>query len=294
MMRRTYAAAGVRTLFAVAILTVVTAPAHARWRERPSLQQLVTFTNDADSAAILSIVLPDSGAAGTRYDGALLDAATVRARVSRPREWARTALAAALADARDDATCRCDLVRDAADTAGVIVPVVEVYVRGEAVRIPIVLRDSCARVLLPQGPWGSAPLRSRQAELLKLAHEALPEEPAFAVAAVAPHVRPRPSTPAPAPRNAPAAAVEVLPVAVDKAAPEYPDAARAHGMYGTVIVNALVGKDGAVRETRVAWSLPYLDDSAVAAVRKWRFTPATTGGTPVAVWVTIPVRFTLH
>jgi protein TonB len=37
-----------------------------------------------------------------------------------------------------------------------------------------------------------------------------------------------------------------------------------------------------------------LDAAAAAAVRQWRFKPATSKGEPVAVWVGIPVKFTLH
>ena len=37
-----------------------------------------------------------------------------------------------------------------------------------------------------------------------------------------------------------------------------------------------------------------LDDYAVGAVRQWRFKPAMARGKPVAVWVALPVKFTLH
>jgi len=36
-----------------------------------------------------------------------------------------------------------------------------------------------------------------------------------------------------------------------------------------------------------------LDSAAEEAVRKWLFKPALTGGEPVAVWVGVPVKFTL-
>ncbi|HKQ59379.1 MAG TPA: energy transducer TonB [Candidatus Eisenbacteria bacterium] len=60
---------------------------------------------------------------------------------------------------------------------------------------------------------------------------------------------------------------------------------------GTVLVQALVGADGKVKDTRVVKSVPGLDDAAVAAVRQWVFKPAMTKGKPVAVWVAVPVRF---
>jgi protein TonB len=37
-----------------------------------------------------------------------------------------------------------------------------------------------------------------------------------------------------------------------------------------------------------------LDESAMEAVRRWRFDPARRDGTPVAVWVLIPVEFKLQ
>ena len=36
-----------------------------------------------------------------------------------------------------------------------------------------------------------------------------------------------------------------------------------------------------------------LDEAAVTAVRKWEFSPAKSGGKPVAVWVTFDVTFNL-
>jgi len=36
------------------------------------------------------------------------------------------------------------------------------------------------------------------------------------------------------------------------------------------------------------------DAAAIEALRHWVFRPALAGTRPVAVWVAIPVRFTLH
>ena len=84
--------------------------------------------------------------------------------------------------------------------------------------------------------------------------------------------------------------VEELPEAISKVPPVYPEAARPAD--GTVLIQALVGKDGRVRDTRVVKSIPGLDDAAVAAVRQWVFKPAMAKGSPVEVWVAVPVRFT--
>ena len=88
--------------------------------------------------------------------------------------------------------------------------------------------------------------------------------------------------------------VEELPEAVTRISPLYPDLAREAGVDGTVQVQALVGKDGRVRDVRVTKSIPMLDDAAKNAVRQWVFKPALSNNKPVAVWVAVPVKFSLH
>jgi len=88
--------------------------------------------------------------------------------------------------------------------------------------------------------------------------------------------------------------VEELPEAITKVTPAYPDIAREAGVDGTVMVQALVGKDGHVKDTRVVKSIKMLDTSAEAAVKQWVFKPALSNNKPVAVWVAVPVKFSLH
>lgn len=88
--------------------------------------------------------------------------------------------------------------------------------------------------------------------------------------------------------------VEELPEAITKIPASYPDIAREAGVDGVVMVQALVGKDGKVKDTKVTKSIPMLDAAAVSAVRQWVFKPALSNNKPVAVWVAVPVRFTLH
>jgi len=123
--------------------------------------------------------------------------------------------------------------------------------------------------------------------LLDLALEVLPDDADVRAARDRPVDAGRPDVGA-------AVAVDVPPQPVTKAAPEYPDRAREAMVQGTVVVKALVGTDGRVRETRVAKSVPMLDAAAVAAVRQWRYSPAISHGRPVAMWVDTPVQFTLR
>jgi protein TonB len=90
--------------------------------------------------------------------------------------------------------------------------------------------------------------------------------------------------------------VEELPEAITKVSPNYPDLAREAGVDGVVLVQALVGKDGHVKDARIqpGKSIPMLDEAALAAVKQWVFKPALSNNKPVAVWVAVPVRFSLH
>jgi protein TonB len=77
--------------------------------------------------------------------------------------------------------------------------------------------------------------------------------------------------------------------------PSYPARARAQGVQGYVKFKLLVDADGGVVEVRVVDSKPrgVFDDAATAAIRRWRFTPATYRGKAVKLWVTQTLRFKL-
>jgi len=75
--------------------------------------------------------------------------------------------------------------------------------------------------------------------------------------------------------------------------PIYPSIAIAARVSGIVIIDAVIGADGAVRDARVLRSIPLLDDAALTAVRQWRYTPTTLNGIPVPVVMTVTVRFEL-
>jgi protein TonB len=89
-------------------------------------------------------------------------------------------------------------------------------------------------------------------------------------------------------------AYEEAPVFISMPAPSYPEMARQAGVEGTVMVRALVGKDGKIHEALVVSSIPMLDEAALDAARGAIFKPALQQHKPVAVWVQIPMRFTLH
>jgi periplasmic protein TonB len=76
--------------------------------------------------------------------------------------------------------------------------------------------------------------------------------------------------------------------------PIYPAIARAAGIAGTVILEAVIGTDGAVREVRVLRPAPFLEAAAVEAVQQWLFIPTLLNGEPVPVVMTVTVTFTLR
>ena len=77
--------------------------------------------------------------------------------------------------------------------------------------------------------------------------------------------------------------------------PSYPRLAEQAGLEGVVWLEVLVGKRGGVKEAAVFKSsgTPALDDAALKAAPKCRFSPALQNGEPVCVWVTYKVEFTL-
>ena len=87
--------------------------------------------------------------------------------------------------------------------------------------------------------------------------------------------------------------VDELPQAITRMPPTYPELAFKAGVEGTVLIQALVGEDGRVLDTKVVKSVPVFDDAAVQAVHQWTFKPAMANDKAVAVWVAIPVRFSL-
>jgi TonB family protein len=75
--------------------------------------------------------------------------------------------------------------------------------------------------------------------------------------------------------------------------PAYPPVAQQAGVEGVVILEAIVGTDGAVRSARVLRGQPLLDEAAIGAVQQWRYTPTLLNGVPVEVVMTVTVNFSL-
>jgi periplasmic protein TonB len=87
---------------------------------------------------------------------------------------------------------------------------------------------------------------------------------------------------------------EEMPVILTPPRPTYPPDARRAGIDGVVKVKALVSRQGIITEAFVDEGHPWLSEAALQAVKPMTFRPAKKKGEPVAVWVVIPIRFSLH
>jgi len=81
---------------------------------------------------------------------------------------------------------------------------------------------------------------------------------------------------------------------ISKVQPVYPAEARAARVEGTVILSAVIGKDGSIANLEVISGPAPLVDAAVDAVKQWKYRPYMLLGQPVKVDTQITVNFQLH
>jgi protein TonB len=76
---------------------------------------------------------------------------------------------------------------------------------------------------------------------------------------------------------------------------EYPAVAKSRGWEGKVMLKVKVSAKGLSESVEVEHSSGHeiLDDSAIEAVKQWRFVPAKQGETPIASTVIVPIVFHL-
>ncbi|MCX6573954.1 MAG: energy transducer TonB [Candidatus Aminicenantes bacterium] len=83
------------------------------------------------------------------------------------------------------------------------------------------------------------------------------------------------------------------PQLIKEAKPVYPEAARAAGVQGVVILSVRADEAGKVIDTMVLRSIPLLDQAAIDAVKQWIYEPKVIDGKAVSVVFTVTVRFQL-
>jgi len=132
--------------------------------------------------------------------------------------------------------------------------------------------------------------------IAEVAPTAIPSVAAVALAAVVE----KPAAPAPLPvptriREGALVAFEDVdsqPRLVGVVKPVYPPFALKARMGGMVLLRVLVSERGTAQEVEVLRRAPGgLTESAVDAVRRWTFSPATKAGVPVKTWMTVPIPF---
>ena len=107
---------------------------------------------------------------------------------------------------------------------------------------------------------------------------------------------PLPPPPPPPPPPARPSPVRVggqieAPAVLVRIEPEYPQIAARAQIHGLVILEAIVGEDGAVRDVKVLRSVKFLDEAAIDAVKQWRYAPLLLNGHAMPFVLTVSLVF---
>lgn len=79
-----------------------------------------------------------------------------------------------------------------------------------------------------------------------------------------------------------------------KVEPEYPREAEIAHVQGDVVIRCLISRQGDIAEAQVISGHPLLTQSALDAVKQWKYKPYALNGEPVEVQTTITIRFHLR
>ena len=80
---------------------------------------------------------------------------------------------------------------------------------------------------------------------------------------------------------------------IHKVTPQYPAIAREAGVHGSVLLHAVISKDGTIERLKLISGSPFLVPAAIDAVKQWRFKPYLLNGKPVEVDTVITLKFNL-
>jgi protein TonB len=120
-----------------------------------------------------------------------------------------------------------------------------------------------------------------------------------------PDVAPPSQPPAPQPQSSPAPSVTKVEVVrrsggvqaanlIYQVKPVYPQIAIRTRVQGTVVLDAVITKEGTIDSLQVVSGHPLLTQAALDAVKQWKYRPTLLSGDPVSVITTITVTFTLQ
>ena len=80
---------------------------------------------------------------------------------------------------------------------------------------------------------------------------------------------------------------------VRRVQPNYPPLARQARIAGTVVLRAVISKDGSIENLTLVSGHPMLAPAAIDAVKQWKYKPYLLNGEPVEVDTEVQVNFTL-
>ena len=80
---------------------------------------------------------------------------------------------------------------------------------------------------------------------------------------------------------------------IHKVQPDYPPLARQARIQGSVVLQAVISREGTIENLQVLSGHPMLVPSALTAVRQWRYRPYFLNGEPVEVETQVTVNFVL-
>lgn len=80
---------------------------------------------------------------------------------------------------------------------------------------------------------------------------------------------------------------------IRKVNPNYPPLARQARISGTVVLHAVISKDGSIEGLQLVSGHPMLAPAAIEAVKQWKYKPYLLNGEPVEVDTEVQVNFTL-
>lgn len=81
---------------------------------------------------------------------------------------------------------------------------------------------------------------------------------------------------------------------VSRVEPRYPPLALEMRLSGTMVLRAIISRDGRIESLEVVSGSPFFAQTALDAVRQWRYRPTLLDGEPVEVETTITVEFKLR
>lgn len=88
-------------------------------------------------------------------------------------------------------------------------------------------------------------------------------------------------------------ASEMASLVLSKQTPKYPAEAKKNRIQGTVVLDAVIGKDGSIENLKVVSGPKELQQSSLDAVRNWIYKPYLLNGDPIEVKTTINVFYSL-